>query len=98
VVSMATALTQPGELAYFKIGSMERVEYQEALGRAYRKHGVRASNPGAKQAHKRYGLLANATAEKTLLPKTNQTQEQSENGHLSQPGRAQGPFRPWRGK
>ena len=56
MVSMATALTQPGELAYFKIGSMERVEYQEALGRAYRKHGVRASNPGAKQAHKRYGL------------------------------------------
>jgi hypothetical protein len=30
---------------YFKIGSMDRVEYQEAQGRAYRRHGVRASKP-----------------------------------------------------
>lgn len=36
---------QSGELSYFKIGSMDRVEYQEALGRAYRRHGVRASKP-----------------------------------------------------
>jgi hypothetical protein len=34
-----------GEISYFKIGSMDRVEYQEAQGRAYRRHGVRASKP-----------------------------------------------------
>jgi hypothetical protein len=39
------ALTQPGERAYFKIAKLDRPEYQEALARAYRKHGVRASNP-----------------------------------------------------
>ena len=90
MVSMATALTQPGELAYFKIGSMERVEYQEALGRAYRKHGVRASNRAQSKPTNGTGFSECDRRKKHYFRKTNQTQEQSENGHLSEPGRAQG--------
>jgi hypothetical protein len=41
----STVLGRQGEHSYSKIGSMDRVEYQEALTRAYRKDGVRASNP-----------------------------------------------------
>src|SRR5258707_14014690 len=39
------AAAQPGEKAFFKIGSMDRPEYQEALVRARRKHGAKGSKP-----------------------------------------------------
>jgi hypothetical protein len=38
-------LAQQGEPAYFPIARLGRPEYQEALARARRKHGVRVSRP-----------------------------------------------------